>query len=211
MDNVELDAILKSAQEKPSEVPDKPEGTDNEIPAEIPEDPAELKKQNEEIRKLYNRRDDEIRELREKTKAKKDSEEGDDEPDMNRTNAEYLKKLGFVTKEELDSQKEIDQKAQDFRNQMDAAKAEYKFIDESQLFDFMKGKPGLTVVQAAKLKYEEEFSLLRSKGTQDIPETDKGGSHPLGGSQKQKHVNFSDRAATSRSIAETLRNTGYAS
>jgi hypothetical protein len=216
MNDSDIDAILNGAQETtddPGEVTTE-EKVDTKSSEELAEELAEQKKQNEELRKAYNKRDEEVREARELKERLKGSKEKSEDLDIDKGNADYLKSLGFVSKDELDKQKEIDRLATEVRKQMSKATEEYKFINSDELYAFMKEKrltTAVTVEEAARIKYKDEFSLLATKGTYNPIESDKGGSRPVGNNSKPKYITFADRSATSRSISETLSNAGIVS
>jgi hypothetical protein len=128
----------------------------------------------------------------------------------------YLNELGYLTREQVEAEltkrendreneRKIRDRAENIRNDMKKATSEYKFINEDDLLNFMKARPGLSVTEAAKLKYEEEFDKLKNKTSPTAPETDntgRGGVEP----PVRKLVKFSDRKGIGQAIAETARN-----
>lgn len=208
----EIDAILNGEPEAPAGQPDaKPEESPEGDPKELAERAAVAEKRYKDLQAEYNRRDEEIRRLR-KLEESKAGRGDDDTPDVNVQNADYLKRLGFVSREDLDT--EIERRISDrdkarevVAGAREVAK-EYPFVSFKDIIEDIKKVPGLSPLQAAKLRYEKEFDILKAKGTVEVPETDKGGK-AIEDVPKPKRVTFGDRKSTSQAIAETLSSAGF--
>jgi len=176
-------------------------------------------KRYDDLQKKFNERDTEISSLRRKVQESS-TENADDD-----ANASYLKERGFMTADEFDrkmderelrvsamrtaqeQEQTIKQRAEQIRTEMDETTAKHPFVNRTELLQYMKGKPGLTVQEAAKLKYENEFEKVRN-GAQGVL-SDFGGRGSAEEPETQNlNASFKNRSGFFKRIDETLNNAG---
>lgn len=189
--------------------------TESEKIAKLEEENRKIQANYEELRKTFNKRDEEIAELR---KKRTEMNGGSDD-------TTYLKGLGFMSKEEVEAeiqrreddrkkqdselsrQRQIEERASAIKTEMEDLMKDEKhgFINKDDLLTYMKSKPGLMPKEAAKLKYEAEFDKLKSKNSGYVPETDQPGKGGMEQGTPKKRIGFGNMNKLSESIRETVR------
>ncbi len=152
------------------------------------EDYAKIAESYANLRTLENRRDKEIKELREKVAkyeikpAKVESEEEETQPDEDEVLRQKLIKFGFAPKEDVE--KEVEKRmnllehTKSLQSEVKSAITKFPFVKESDLLDYIQEKKGaLSVSEAIQLKYRKEMAAFEAANGDDSGtlETDAGG------------------------------------
>lgn len=152
------------------------------------EEYAKIAESYANLRTLENRRDKEIKDLRDKVlkyeakPAKTESEEEEAEVDEDEVLKQKLIKFGFAPKEDVE--KEVEKRmnllehTKSLQSEVKSAISKFPFVKESDLLDYIQEKKGaLSVSEAIQLKYRKEMAAFEAANgdSSDIPETDTGG------------------------------------
>jgi len=211
----EIAAAQQQEADKQQQIP--PQAPQGETPEELKERLAKTEKNYEELRAAFNRRDAEIAELRKNSTSSTDTDKAKIEDDR-----KYLNSLGYLTKDQVEEElnkreaereekrkKEnqeasIKERAIKIAADMKEATAKFQFINEAELLEFMRTR-NISVMEAAKLKYETEFEKLKT--SPDAPvitdATGKGGMEPQ---EPLRNLRFKDRVGMAKAITETVKN-----
>lgn len=200
------DLLAETPEESDVDVLEETEVEDDQL--------AVLQAENQKMAKRYKDLQSKMTKLTQgRGSDESNDEEDDDDEEVSAKDRAYLERLGVPTREEMaelksqiaakNSQEEVD----DLRFELNQLVSENPFVKPRELLEYMNEEAengrNLTVDQAARLKYFDQFAIIKTRGRRALPisDTETMNGTPL---PEPRKTSFKDQAGLHAAMLEEL-------